>query len=72
MQKLKEISMHFQHNWCSEMLKWRLKAPQKVLGIKSSETNVIFAVDGIVGLDEITEVTFYVRGLSHGYNLTVN
>ena len=53
MQKLKEISMHFEHNWCFEMSKWHLKAPQKVLGIRSSETNVFFAVDKMVSLDSM-------------------
>ena len=73
MQELKEISMHFEHTWCSE---WHLQAAQKVPGIKSSETNVIFAVDQRAsldwGVDEITEVTFDKRGLKHGSTLAGN
>ena len=44
------------------MSKWHLKAPQKVLAIKSSEIrnecDLRGGLDGLVGFHEITDVTF--------------
>ena len=70
MQKLKEILMQSEHNWCSEMAFTGFT--KKYLELNPMNRNECGRPDDLVGLDEIAELKFDVKYFNHGSTLIGN